>query len=313
MSVILFKDQINKYSEVSYGKKNVDAYVEYSASTHGSDGALFLDKYFKPAIENLNGETVLDIGCGAGPWSIYAAKQGGVVCGIDIQPEMIEAAHQKIESAGVQNKVKVSVGDASALTFEDDFFDREISICVGCNLPEGIFEKSFTEMARTLKPQGIAVVGTPYSLDTVFTDGSKTHDEVHFHIHQVLETIPDNPDLEMITEKLSELTEVLSATFYIKDKKLTLVTDEKELQEGEKIWRKLPKPIVPNRYHSQDSYLKAFQENHLNVVKSHFPHFSTEQEWSEYNSHVLVEQALGAEYVTHAPFAIYYVTKNSNA
>lgn len=299
----------NQLCDVSYGKKNVEAYVKYSESNHGSDGALFLDKYFKPAIENLNGKKVLDIGCGAAPWSIYAAKQDGRVYGIDIQPEMIQAAKLKVVAEGLEEKVEVSVGDASALTYGDDFFDREISICVGCNLPEGVFEKSFAEIARTLKKDGIAVVGTPYSLDVVFTNGSLSNDKVMLHINEVLGTLPDDPSQDIIVDKLSELTEILSGTFYIKNRRLSLVTDEKELQEGEKIWRKLPKPIVPNRYHSKESYLEAFRVNNLNVVQSFFPHFNSEDDRVAYNSLLTSEEKLGSEYVSHSPFAIYFVTK----
>ena len=294
---------------VSYGQKNVEAYVKYSESNHGSDGALFLDRYFKPAIENLDGKTVLDIGCGAAPWTIYAAKHGGQVYAFDIQPEMIEAAKHKVSLAGVQERVALSVGDASALAFEDDFFDREISICVGCNLPSGIYERSFKEIARTLKNDGVAVVGAPNSLDTVFTDGSSTAEKVQSHIKGVLDALPNNPSQEIITEKLSELTEILSATFYVKDERLALVTDVKELNEGEKIWRKLPKPIVPNRYHSLESYIKNFKDNDLKIVKFELPHFNSEEDRVDYNSKVAPEERLGSEYVYDAPFAIFHVTK----
>ncbi len=299
----------NPHLDVSYGKKNIDAYVKYSESNHGSDGALFLDPFFKPAIETLEGRFVLDIGCGAAPWSIYAAKQGGRVWSIDIQPEMIEAAKQKVKTAQVEEKVSLSVGDASNLAYPRDFFDREISICVGCNLPLGIYEKSFQEIARTLKTNGIAVIGTPNSLDVVFTNGSKTAAEVQKHIASVLGNLPEDPSQEMISNSLSQLTEVLSATFYIKNQRLTLVTNEHELTEGEKIWRKLPVPIVPNRYHSQLSYINAFKESKLKILSVTEPHFSNEAERANYNAQASTEGKLGAEYVTHAPFAIYYVTK----
>lgn len=311
MSIATFSSpiQTSKLHHEVYGKKNVEAYAKYSATNHGADGALFLDKYFKPAIEHLQGEKILDIGCGAGPWSVYAAKQGGDVYAIDIQPEMIEAAKQRVKEENLEEKVKLSVGDAAALAYGDNFFDCEISICVGCNLPEGIFEKSFTEMARTLKQDGIAVVGTPYSLDVVFTNGSLSSDEVKSHIDRVLDTLPDHPSHDQITEKLSELTEVLSGTFYLKEGRLALVTDEKELREGEKIWRKLPKPIVPNRYHSKEAYEKAFKASGLKLARGFFRHFANEEKRITHNSRVAPGEQLGEEYVSHAPFAVYYLTK----
>lgn len=300
---------LQSHKDVSYGQKNVEAYVKYSESNHGADGALFLDRFFKPAIENIEGKKVLDIGCGAAPWSIYAAKQGGKVYGIDIQPEMIEAAKQKVKAAGIEERITLSVGDASALTFEENSFDREISICVGCNLPEGIYERSFKEMARTLKKGGIAVIGAPNSLDTVFTNGSMTVDKVQRHIAQVLATLPNDPSQDIITDKLSELTEVLSATFYVKDQRLTLVTNEKDLCEGEKIWRKLPVPIVPNRYHSRASYFKALRDSNLKLIRVELPRFQSEEERVAYNAQATPGAKLGSEYVSNAPFAIYHVTK----
>lgn len=298
-----------QYSPVFYGKKNVDAYIKYSESSHGSDGALFLDPYFKPVIENLDGKTILDVGCGAASWSIYAAKQGGMVYGIDIQPEMIQAAKEKVKTARVGEKVLVSVGDASALMFASNFFDRQISICVGCNLPEGIYERSFKEMARTLKTAGIAVIGAPNSLDIVFTDGSNAAGKVQLHIEKVLDALPNNPSPDQISESLAELTEIFSATFHIKDERLTLVTEEKKLQEGEKIWRKLPKPIVPNRYHSMNSYFRAFEDSNLKVIKVELPRFNNEEERVAYNANAAPGDKLGPEYVSHSPFAIYHVIK----
>src|SRR3989338_1552169 len=79
-------------SHQEYGLTNVQAYAEYSKCKHGPDGSLFLDPYFAKLVVGLRNQKVLDVGCGAGPWSIYAAKNGGFVWGIDIQPEMISAA-----------------------------------------------------------------------------------------------------------------------------------------------------------------------------------------------------------------------------
>lgn len=295
--------------DVSYGQKNVDAYAKYSETNHGADGALFLDRFFMPAIENLQGKRALDIGCGAAPWSIYAAKQGGVVSAIDIQPEMIEAARLRVSAAGVTDAIELAVGDASALGFRDNFFDREISICVACNLPQGIYERSFREMARTLKQGGIAVIGAPHSLDTIFTNGSRPEADVQERIAAVLAILPDNPSQDMITTKLSELTEVLSATFQIKNNRLALVTAEQDLVEGEQIWRKLPSPIVPNRYHSQESYRKEIRDAGLDIVRIELPRFSSQEARVAYNEKASAAAQLGPEYVSQAPFIIYHLTK----
>lgn len=74
-----------------YSEKAVLAYAE---SNHGPDGALFLDPYFKKDLEALNREKVLDAGCGAAPWAIYAASNGGDVYAVDIQENMIIEAQR---------------------------------------------------------------------------------------------------------------------------------------------------------------------------------------------------------------------------
>lgn len=293
-----------------YGQKNVKAYADYSKNKHGPDGGLFLDPYFISLIQNLNGEKVLDVGCGAGPWSIYAAQNGGIVSGLDIQPGMIEAAIKATEVAGLSDKIRYLVGDASNLPYVRGSFDRAISICVGCNLPKEIFKKHIEEIQRTLKADGVAAIAAPTSLHVVFSDGSRKENEVHKHIQAVLAELPDNPSREEIADKLSKLTEVLSATFYVKAGRLTLLTSENEVREGDQIWRKLPKPIVPNFYYRAESYEKAIKEKGLEYT-TYMPHFNSEAERSVYNASVPAHEKLGPAYVTNAPFVIFHVKKSA--
>ncbi len=287
-----------------YGKRGVAAYAE---SNHGPDGRLFLDPYFMGDLENLQGERVLDAGCGAAPWAIYAAKQGGDVYAIDIQQGMIEAARVAVKRAGVEERVHVDQGDVAELPYESDFFDKEISICVGCNLPPESFEKHFYECHRTLKTGGVAVIAAPNSLDVAFSNGSKTKDERDRHIQDVLEKLPDNPTPEMISEGLLQLEEVLSGTFYVENNRLKLVEDAKKLQEGQPIWRKLPTLVVPNRYYSQDYYMDTFKKYHFEVEKIERPHFNSEEDRLSHNA--TSNSKLGPEYVKHAPFMIFHVKK----
>ena len=59
--------------------------LAYEQNRHGKDGELLLDTRFTPKLENINAQILLDAGCGADPWSFYAAKRGTIVYGIDIQ------------------------------------------------------------------------------------------------------------------------------------------------------------------------------------------------------------------------------------
>ncbi len=67
------------------------------------------------AVQIPQGGTVLDLGCGVGPLSIYAALSGAKhVYAVDIVPEAVELARENVRRAGVQDKVTVFCGDLFA-------------------------------------------------------------------------------------------------------------------------------------------------------------------------------------------------------
>ena len=71
------------------------------------------------------GEHVLDVGCGAGVDTLFAAKltePTGYAAGVDFSKEMIERAEHNKQLAEVGN-VSFQVADAAALPFEDASFD----------------------------------------------------------------------------------------------------------------------------------------------------------------------------------------------
>jgi 2-polyprenyl-3-methyl-5-hydroxy-6-metoxy-1,4-benzoquinol methylase len=138
----------NEHTEegTNYGNRGIDTYAKMR---HGPDGALFLDPYFIPHLMNLHGQVLLDAGCGAGPWSILAAKNGAFVHGIDIQEGMIEKAKQAALEEQVENSTDFRVGDVSLLPYPDNFFDKVLSINVGCNLPS--LKLHLEELNRVLK------------------------------------------------------------------------------------------------------------------------------------------------------------------
>lgn len=100
------------------------------------------------------GETVLDLGSGAGIDLIIAARKvgpSGRVIGIDMTDNMIAAARANIEAAGLDN-VEVRKGLIEELPVSDASVDWVISNCVINLSPEK--EKVFAEIARVLKPGG---------------------------------------------------------------------------------------------------------------------------------------------------------------
>jgi len=99
------------------------------------------------------GDFVLDIGCGAGVDSIFAALMAGPsgkVTGIDLVPEMLERAKENARLSALN--INFLEGSAEDLLFSDNTFDVVIS--------NGVFNlvvdkvKALSEVYRVLKPGG---------------------------------------------------------------------------------------------------------------------------------------------------------------
>jgi SAM-dependent methyltransferase len=71
------------------------------------------------------GQEVLDVATGTGNLAIRAAAAGAQVAGLDLTPELFEAARARAAAAGVS--VDWVEGDAEELPYEDDVFDRVVS------------------------------------------------------------------------------------------------------------------------------------------------------------------------------------------
>lgn len=109
-------------------------------------------------MEVREGETVLDLGAGAGIDILLAARKvgpSGRAIGIDMTDEMVERARRNIEASGLGN-AEVRKGLIEAMPVEDASVDWVISNCVINLSPEK--EKVFAEIARVLRPGGRMLV-----------------------------------------------------------------------------------------------------------------------------------------------------------
>lgn len=100
------------------------------------------------------GETVLDVGAGAGFDAILAARQvgeNGKVIGVDMTPVMIEKAQRNAESAGLEN-IEFRQGYIEELPVEDNSIDVVISNGVINLTPDK--DQAYNEIYRVLKPGG---------------------------------------------------------------------------------------------------------------------------------------------------------------
>jgi arsenite methyltransferase len=100
------------------------------------------------------GETVLDIGCGAGMDLLLAGRRvgpSGRAIGVDMTDAMVQRAQSSARAVGLK-QVEVRKSDATSLPLDDASVDVVISNGVINLVPEK--QRAFDEIQRVLKPGG---------------------------------------------------------------------------------------------------------------------------------------------------------------
>jgi SAM-dependent methyltransferase len=103
------------------------------------------------AIGVAEGDDYLDVATGSGNAAEAAARRGAGVTGLDLLPELVDAARARFEAAGLDGEFVV--GDAEHLPFDDESFDRVTSIFGVMFAPRQ--EKAAAELVRVARPGSV--------------------------------------------------------------------------------------------------------------------------------------------------------------
>lgn len=109
-----------------------------------------LTKFFVERVGQISGKKILDVGFGSGGIVIAFSQAGGVVSGVDIDPELKEIADINVRDHNINADLKIYNG--VDLPFPENYFDYVVcsSVLEHVSFPE----KLLTDCLRVLKVNG---------------------------------------------------------------------------------------------------------------------------------------------------------------
>jgi phosphatidylethanolamine/phosphatidyl-N-methylethanolamine N-methyltransferase len=153
------------------------------------------------AVQKLNEAQgrVLEIGVGTG-LSLPGYKAGLDVTGIDLSPEMLDKAAERVAKLGLPRKTLL-VMDAGSLTFADESFDAAALMYVMTVVPNP--RAVMAEMWRVLRPGGTAIVVNHFSrergLRAAVEQGLERYSRrLGWHPVFPLQTVTDTPGFHLV-------------------------------------------------------------------------------------------------------------------
>jgi SAM-dependent methyltransferase len=129
---------------------DVDRYLSPPADT------AYALEYSFYLLGDVQGKTVLDLGCGTGENLVPLVKRGAQAIAIDISPDLIQLARQRLESYGLSAEVRA--GSAYATGLPDQSVDVVFSMALLHHLD---LPRARQEIYRVLRPGGLFILREP--------------------------------------------------------------------------------------------------------------------------------------------------------
>ena len=118
----------------------------------------FMPSRARASIQMVEGEVVLDVGCGAGSFAYHIASKVSKVVAIDILESSIEIAKDFFSLPNIE----FIAGDLFQLDFPDNSFDCILFLETIEHVDNPV--KFLNEFHRILKPNGCLIISTPNAL-----------------------------------------------------------------------------------------------------------------------------------------------------
>jgi ubiquinone/menaquinone biosynthesis C-methylase UbiE len=154
----------NAMSMPDHVAKNREYWNRISAEyqqTHGSQlnredvtwGVWAIPERELQVLGDVSGKDVLEFGCGGAQWSVFLAKRGARVTGLDLSDEQLRFAKTYVEKHGAS--VTLVQGSAESTPFADASFD--LVFCDHGAMTFADPRRTVPEAARILRPGGLFI------------------------------------------------------------------------------------------------------------------------------------------------------------
>ena len=150
-----FKQSLSEHFDKQALRNGEDnSLSEYGSSTNDKflrSPYMFIEEY----ISHKDSNNILDYCCGTGIYSIFPAKKGIDVSGIDISQKSIDSARIRAKLNGVESFCHFELADAEKIPFQDKSFDLVLSYG---SLSYLNMDVAFSEINRVLSDRGTLIV-----------------------------------------------------------------------------------------------------------------------------------------------------------
>lgn len=120
--------------------------------------------YMRERLGELQGQRVIDLGCGPGDFSIFVARHGAQVEAVDVAPAALEITRQRAVANGVADLVRTHLMPAEHLDFPAGTFDWVLGFGVLHHTDLAVLGP---EIRRILKPGGKALFREPLGANPI--------------------------------------------------------------------------------------------------------------------------------------------------